>query len=202
MAEAERMPGPEAITEFWSWWNRIREPLAEAIRADRAQEFVEPLRDRLGALHPDLRFSLRPGLQAAHALSITGATPRADDIAHTVLDGAPADDEHWEYSGLSLPVADPATMTCVVGDLTIEMSGARVAVEHFPDLGAVVVQFFHPVLAGLAPELVEDVLDSALSAVVGRVEPARTRIIAMHVEREPADALDLSELRLFLDRLV
>ena len=200
MADTEQIPGPEAIAAFWRWWDGVRGEISTALLDDRAETFVEPLRDRLGTLHGELRFSVHAGLQAAHALSISGSTPQSDDIAHTVLDAAPPGDEQWEYSGLAIPVADPAGMTCVVGDLEIEMSGARVAADHHPELGAVLVRFFHPVLNGLSTDLVDDVVNSALSAVTGRVGPS-TRILPAHVEQEPENSLDLSELRLYLDRL-
>ncbi|GAA4863950.1 hypothetical protein [Saccharopolyspora rosea] len=196
MADDQRIPDPDAITRFWFWWARIREPLAEAIAEFRSEEFVPPLRDALTALHPDLRFATHPGLRAAHALTITAATPAARRAAAAVLAAAPAPDHLWEFDDLELPPADPNALTCLVGDLEIRMTGMRAAVHH---RGATAfIEFFHPMLVDLSPEITDPVLESALAAVLGDVPPRRTQLVVALVRQRPAEALDLRELRAFL----
>ncbi|QUH01388.1 hypothetical protein HUO13_11735 [Saccharopolyspora erythraea] len=199
MSEAERVPGPETIAAFWRWWERTRDPIAEAIGDLRIQDFVEPLRDRLGTLHPDLRFSLRPGLESAHAFGITGTTPQARRIATTVLAAAPARDAVWEYTGLGDQAPVPAA-GC--GDLEIELTGLRVAVEHHPDLDTAVLHFFHPMLAALSEEAAEQLLAGTLTAVMGDDGATRrTKLILTRAPVKPAGAVELSALRPLLEAL-
>lgn len=197
MAEAERLPGPDAIAQFWEWWSDTRDPLAEAIGRFRSEAYLDPLRDRLSELHPDLDFSLHPGLESAHGLSISGSTPEAERVAHSLLDSAPEQDEQWEYGNLILPPAVPEALTCLVGDLEISMAGMLAGVERFPATESVVVEFFHPLLVGLDWELAEEVLHHA-AAAVRSAEPKRTRVVVTRAERQPENALKLSDLRLLL----
>lgn len=200
MAETERQPGRDAIARFWQWWGETRDPLTEAIGEFRSETFMPDLRERLTQLHPDLDFSLHPGLEAAHGLSITGATPESERIAHALLDSAPTKDDQWEYGNLVLPAADPTTLTCLVGDLEIRMTGMKAGVQHYPDTGSVVVEFFHPLLMGLDWDLVEQVLRHAADAVLGD-SSKHTRIVVTRADHEPETALNLTELRMFLDGL-
>jgi hypothetical protein len=201
MAAAGGDPSARNIAAFWAWWATAREALVEAIEDRQPEERFTELNRKLSQLHPELGVSIHPGLQATHALSITGSTEESDACARRILDAAPECDQDWEYSDLTLPLADPTAMTCLVNGREIEMTGMLATTRHYPDLGAIVVELFHPLLEDLAWEYAEEVLHGTMTAVLGHAPPTSIRVIVTRAETAPEEGMDLGELRLYLDQL-
>ena len=156
----------------------------------------------VAGLHPELHFSLERGQRAIYALVVTGQEdPRLRPYTDAWRAAAPPEDAIWEYHDSVPPVPDPTQVTVNLGPHRIPLADVRVVAQVDEAAGVVDVAVHHPVMAALDEAARSAITYLPLDAALGeRLAAERLRRVET-AETEPADTIDLLELRTLVRRL-
>lgn len=196
-------PDPRTLAErFWCGWQEALPEVASAL-GDREPARVEnQLCELVAGLHPELHFSLERGQRAIYAFVVTGQEdPRLRPYTDAWRAAAPPEDAIWEYHDSVPPVPDPTQVTVNLGPHRIPLADVRVVAQVDAAAGVVDVAVHHPVMASLDEAARSAITYLPLDAALGeRLAAERLRRVET-AEAEPADTIDLLELRTLVRRL-
>lgn len=196
-------PDPRTLAErFWCGWQEMLPEIAAAL-GDREPARVEnQLCDLVAGLHPELHFALERGQRAIYALVLSGQEdPRLRPYTDAWKAAAPPEDAIWEYHDAVPPVPDPTLVTVNLGEHRIALADVRVVAQVDEAEGVVDVAVHHPALGDLDEAARSAMTYLPLDAALGeRLAAERLRRVET-AETEPADTIDLLELRTIVRRL-
>ncbi|GAA2264837.1 hypothetical protein GCM10010149_01050 [Nonomuraea roseoviolacea subsp. roseoviolacea] len=185
----------DGVPAFWAWWEETRPRIDSLVAADDIIGMGELVDRAVLTLHPDLKWELAPGKEAAHALVVTAAgDAELRPLAHRWAAAAPEGDLLWEFhpSRQADPRATERTVN-VDGDL-LKLDKLTLGLRVPRDGSRVDVSAYHPAFADLDADDRMDATLIALDWLLGEDEVARWVGEIMPVTFEPIDAVAAAHL--------
>lgn len=190
---AVRAPATDAVAEFWLRWERLRPRVEHALDTGELHTVETQVADAVAILDRRLGWSLTGGEEQRYALVVTG---EGDDVLRSLTDSwyaAAPQDRAWDYHDAAQPVDDPADVTLSIGAVQIPLS--EVLVRALPDGEVLHIAVYHPLLAQLEGEDRDALSFVSLDTTLGERLVERRIGCVEPVDAEPADAMDLVQLR-------
>jgi hypothetical protein len=188
-------PPPDAIAQFWAWWQAEGRAATATAVADRAPERAgQAVSAHVGAIHPDLAWELAAGTSSAHVLVVSPeGNPDLRSAARRWLRGAPPADATWAYADTRQPVED-------LDDLELEVNGRVIAFKDVVITARreglrIPVAVYHPVFPDVDNGTRLTITYLALDAVLGEEDVECWVGEVTATESAPLDAFPLKWLR-------
>ncbi|NUW45243.1 DUF695 domain-containing protein [Nonomuraea rhodomycinica] len=187
-------PG-DRVSAFWAWWQQARPRVDSLVAADDILGFGQLVDGAVLALHPDLKWELAPGKEAAHALVVTAAgDAELRPLAHRWAAAAPEGDLLWEFHPSRQADPRATERTVNVDGETFKLDKLTLGLRVPRDGSRVDVSAYHPAFADLDED---DRLEGTLIALdwlLGEDEVARWVGEITPVTFEPIDAVAAAHL--------
>jgi hypothetical protein len=179
---------------FWRDWHEALPEVTAAFGDGEPSRVEAQLCELVGALHPDLHFSVDEGQVAYYALVVSGQEdPALRPVTDAWKAAAPPDTMVWEYHDSVPPVPDPMAVTVNLGARRIPLADVRVFAQVDGDLVDLAV--YHPAFAELDEKARTALTFLPLDATLGeRLAAQRLRRVES-TTTEPAHAITLLQLR-------
>ncbi|TDK24072.1 DUF695 domain-containing protein [Arthrobacter crusticola] len=102
----------DPVNDFWAWWQaRGENDFTKAVGTGNFGPLMEPMTQRVKAIHPDLVWEARQGSTAQHLLCVTaGGIPAAREHSERWYRASPERGRVWEFSPV-IPTPDAADLT-------------------------------------------------------------------------------------------
>lgn len=152
----------DAIAEFWTWWETVADPLADAIDTETATDIPDELSERIWAIHPELDWQIITG--APHRLNLVSAGSRTLRLIAAAWAEAAPRSSRWTHAPARLPFHPEPFL---VRGSEVDADDARFALEPDPDYQRVDVTLAHPAFDGLGDDEAREVAMYLLDAALG-----------------------------------
>jgi hypothetical protein len=199
----QQLSDPEAAaSEFWRRWDELLPTISAALGDREPQRFEHQLTEAVGALHPELQFSVDRGQRAIYALVVSGQEqPALRPYTDAWIAAAPPEDAIWEYHDSVPPVPDPTEVTVNLGEHKIALADVRVVAQVDEAAELVDVAVHHPAFPELEPNARDAMTFLPLDATLGERLAARWLRRVEPADREPENTITLLELRDMVQKL-
>lgn len=189
----------EPIPDFWAWWGRSRDRLAEAIDARSVDGgLVEEITRAVQAVHPAMAWELAPGRAARHAFCLSPeGDPERRQAALRWLAGAPGPDATWEYHPSRQ--ASPTLPGLEIAGERFDLEEMRAITSWDGPRRRLDVRLWHPGFARAPREVRQQVAFLFLDSLLGEDEVERW-IGEVAVLDEPSGGRTPAELRAEVER--
>jgi hypothetical protein len=190
---------PESAADFWSWWAKARDRLADGIaNAAVDQRLIGEITRAVHAIHPQMAWQLAPGRIAEHAFCIS-PEGRADlrVIAIRWLETAPAADAIWEYRASKQP--SPTLMSLEIAGSRFDLAEVRTITSWDPSSRRLGVRVWHPQFDRISPPVRTQVAFLFLDNLLGEDDVERW-IGAIDTLDAPSGGRTPDELRAEIER--
>ncbi len=170
------------VQAFWRWWVDEGATLcADAIARGGAEDVVEELTERVGAVQEGLVWELGPGVDSEHVLVVSPeGDPALRAVARRWLRAAPEPTSTWQYADSRQPV-DLTDVSLSLGEHPLPLDQIRVATTREGNRLGVVLH--HEAFEGLSHQGLQQVAVLALDAALGE-DDVETWISSINVTAE------------------
>ncbi|WP_323794243.1 DUF695 domain-containing protein [Nocardioides sp.] len=182
---------PPDVEAFWHWWNSEGATrCAEAIARGGAEDLVDEMTERVGAVQEGLVWELGPGVGSEHVLVVSPeGDPALRAVARRWLRSAPEPTQTWEYADSRQPV-ELAGISLSLGEQTLPLDQIRVATTREGNRLGVVLH--HEAFEGLSHQGLQQVAVLALDAALGE-DDVETWISSIDVTPKPPEDAEAPE---------
>ncbi|NUW34964.1 DUF695 domain-containing protein [Nonomuraea sp. SMC257] len=185
----------DRVSAFWAWWQETRPRVDSRMAADDIHGMAQLVDRAVWALHPDLKWELAPGKEAAHALVVTAAgDAELRPLAHRWAAAAPEGDLVWEFHPSRQADPRATERTVRVDEDTLKLDKLTLGLRVPRDGSRVDVLAYHPAFADLDEIDRMDATLIALDWLLGEDEVARWVGEITPVTFEPIDAVAAAHL--------
>lgn len=194
-----RKPAADPITDFWTWWARSRDRLAQAISdGSIGRELVEEISRAVRTVHPAMAWELAPGRTARHAFCLSPeGDPERRQAALRWHAAAPEADATWEFHPSRQ--ASPAPRDLEVGGTTFHLGDMRSIASWDQLRRRLDVRLWHPAFPAVPRDVRQQVAFLFLDSLLGEDETERW-IGEIAILDEPSGGRTPSELKAEVDR--
>lgn len=187
----DRTATPTEVKAFWHWWtSEGATRCADAIARGGAEDLVEEMTERVGAVQEGLVWELGPGVGSEHVLVVSPeGDPALRAVARRWLRAAPEPTATWQYADSRQPV-DLADVSLSLGEHVLPLDQIRVATTRQGNRLGVVLH--HEAFEGLAHESLQQVAVLALDAALGE-DDVETWISSINVTAAAPESVESAE---------
>lgn len=180
----------DPVSDFWGWWQAKGErDFTKAVSTGNFEPLMEPMTQRVKAIHPELVWQASEGTDAEHMLCVTaGGISAAREHSERWYRAAPQRGPLWEFSSVTPPPPNPDDLTMFVGDDEVSLRELRFNVRVSAKLDVTVChELFASADQDSQSELAFVVLDSLLGedSVMRWIGTAETAAVADPEAVEP-----------------
>ncbi len=135
----------ERIDEFWAFWARRRDALAEVVgKTEMPDDLIEEVTEAVNALHPDLAWEFGPGVRAEEAFAVCGEGDANLRLLAERWRAAAPEDPGFDFFSTRQPMSEPWNQRLTYEGVELPLSDLRFRTER-DDLRRIIhLQAYHP----------------------------------------------------------